>query len=152
VPRRNTARPIRRATAQPAPAPTTAPPAAADTQDARTGTVGIYSNSTAVATKTNTPLVNIPQSVSVLTKSFVQDQSPQNLTDLTRMFRASPFIRAKAIATSSSSAESTQVRTFFVNGFRDDVEIFRDVYNAQSVEILKGPSALTFGRGAGAAS
>jgi catecholate siderophore receptor len=38
---------------------------------------------------------------------------------------------------------------FFVNGFRDDVQYFRDLYNAQSVEILKGPSALTFGRGAG---
>ena len=38
---------------------------------------------------------------------------------------------------------------FFVNGFRDDVQYFRDLYNAQSIEVLKGPSALTFGRGAG---
>ena len=37
--------------------------AAGQSQDARTGTVGYYSNSTSVATKTNTPLVNIPQSV-----------------------------------------------------------------------------------------
>ena len=32
---------------------------------------------------------------------------------------------------------------------RDDQQIFRDLYNAQSIEVLKGPSALTFGRGAG---
>ena len=38
---------------------------------------------------------------------------------------------------------------FFVNGFRDDVQYFRDFYNAQSVEVLKGPAAITFGRGAG---
>ena len=38
---------------------------------------------------------------------------------------------------------------FFVNGFRDDVQYFRDIYNTQSIEVLKGPSALTFGRGAG---
>src|SRR5205807_898882 len=38
---------------------------------------------------------------------------------------------------------------FFVNGFRDDVQYFRDLYNAQSVEILKGPSAITFGRASG---
>jgi catecholate siderophore receptor len=38
---------------------------------------------------------------------------------------------------------------FFVNGFRDDVQYFRDLYNTQSVEVLKGPSALIFGRGAG---
>ncbi|MEI9924712.1 MAG: Plug domain-containing protein [Bradyrhizobium sp.] len=53
-------------------------------QDGRTGTVGIYANSTSVATKTNTPLINIPQSLSVITKDFIQDQSPQNLTDVTR--------------------------------------------------------------------
>jgi outer membrane receptor for monomeric catechols len=149
VPRRNTARPIRRATAQPGPAPTTAPPAAADSQDARTGTIGVYTNSTAVATKTNTPLVNIPQSVSVLTKSFIQDQSPQNLTDLTR------YVPGVAIHQGEGNRDELVIRgidssaNFFVNSFRDDVQIFRDLYNAQSVEILKGPSALTFGRGAG---
>jgi uncharacterized protein GlcG (DUF336 family) len=56
----------------------------ADTQESRTGTVGVYSNSTSIATKTNTPLVDIPQSVDVLTKSFIQDQAVQNLTELTR--------------------------------------------------------------------
>src|SRR5262249_39413822 len=54
------------------------------TQNARTGTVGIYSNSTPVATKINTPLVNIPQSVSVVTREFINDTSFQNLTDITR--------------------------------------------------------------------
>ena len=63
--------------------------------------------------------------------------------------RASPSTRAKAIATSSSSAASNSSANFFVNGFRDDVQFFRDLYNAQSIEVLKGPSALTFGRGAG---
>ena len=36
-----------------------------------------------------------------------------------------------------------------MNGFRDDVQYFRDLYNTQSIEVLKGPSALSFGRGAG---
>src|SRR3954451_11788437 len=47
---------VRRAPPQLATAPAAAPPGpviAADTQEARTGTVGVYSNSTAVATKTN---------------------------------------------------------------------------------------------------
>ena len=29
------------------------------------------------------------------------------------------------------------------------MQYYRDLYNAQSIEILKGPSALIFGRGAG---
>src|SRR5262249_12764106 len=48
---------------------------ASQTQDARTGTVGVYANSTSAATKINTPLVNIPQSLSVVTREFISDNS-----------------------------------------------------------------------------
>src|SRR5215475_6101393 len=51
-----------RRTTTPQNTPTPAPSVwAASTYDAGTGTVGIYTNSTSVATKVNTPLVNIPQ-------------------------------------------------------------------------------------------
>ena len=43
----------------------------------------------------------------------------------------------------SSSAD------FFVNGVRDDVQYYRDLYNLDRVEALKGPNALIFGRGGG---
>src|SRR5262249_7060939 len=69
--------------AAPATPPTPSSPLAAS-QDARTGTVGVYSNSTSIATKTNTPLVNIPQTVNVLTKDYIADQSFQSVTDATR--------------------------------------------------------------------
>src|SRR4030095_2750014 len=36
---------------------------------------------------------------------------------------------------------------FFVNGVRDDVQYYRDVYNLDRVETLKGPNAMIFGRG-----
>ena len=41
----------------------------------------------------------------------------------------------------SSSAD------FFVDGVRDDVQYYRDLYNLSRVEVLKGPNALIFGRG-----
>src|SRR5690242_16155431 len=129
-----------------APAPTPAP---ADTQEARTGTVGVYSNSTSVATKVNTPLINIPQSVSVVTKEFIKDQNFQSITDVTR------YVPGVAIHQGEGNRDELVIRgvdssaNFFVNGFRDDVQYFRDLYNTQSIEVLKGPSALTFGRGAG---
>jgi catecholate siderophore receptor len=134
-----------------APASTTAAsgPWAAISQDARTGTVGVYSNSTSVATKVNTPLVNIPQSVSVLTKDFIKDQALLGVTDITR------YVPGVAIHQGEGNRDELIIRgvdssaNFFVNGFRDDVQYFRDLYNAQSVEILRGPSALTFGRGVG---
>src|SRR6185503_19468650 len=121
----------------------------AESQDARTGTVGVYANSTSIATKTNTPLVNIPQSITVVTKDFIRDQGFQNLTEVTR------FVPGVAIHQGEGNRDELVIRgvdssaNFFVNGFRDDVQIFRDFYNAQSIEILKGPSAITFGRGSG---
>src|SRR5262245_11894993 len=145
-----------------APRPIVSPPSTVDpnavvqaawpvsgTQDARTGTVGVFSNSTSVATKINTPIVNIPQSVSVVTREFIADNAFQNLTDVTR------YVPGVAIHQGEGNRDELVIRgvdssaNFFVNGFRDDVQYFRDLYNAQSVEILKGPSAITFGRGAG---
>src|ERR1043166_8602239 len=128
-----------------------APPAAAfaESQDARTGTAGVYANSTSVATKTNTALVNIPQSLTVVTKDTIRDQSFQSVTEVTR------YVPGVAIHQGEGNRDELVIRgvdssaNFFVNGFRDDVQYFRDLYNAQSIEILKGPSALTFGRGAG---
>jgi catecholate siderophore receptor len=139
-----------------APPPSAPPPSAIQlawptsaTQDARTGTVGIYANSTSVATKVNTPLVNLPLSISVVTREFISDMSFQNLTDITR------YVPGVDIHQGEGNRDELIIRgvdssaNFFVNGFRDDVQIFRDLYNAQSVEVLKGPAAITFGRGVG---
>ncbi len=131
------------------PEQTAALKAFAVSQDARTGTVGIYANSTSVATKTNTPLINIPQSVTVVTKDFIRDQNFQSLTDVTR------YVPGVAVHQGEGNRDELVIRgvdssaNFFVNGFRDDVQYFRDLYNTQSIEVLKGPSALIFGRGAG---
>ena len=38
---------------------------------------------------------------------------------------------------------------FYTDGVRDDIEYFRDLYNIEAVEVLKGPAALVFGRGGG---
>jgi catecholate siderophore receptor len=140
----------RRAQTARQPQPQAAPAAAfGPSQDARTGTVGVYANSTSVATKTNTPLLDIPQSLTVLTQQYIQDQNFQSVTEATR------YVPGVAIHQGEGNRDELVIRgvdssaNFFVNGFRDDVQYFRDLYNAKSVEILKGPSALTFGRGAG---
>jgi len=38
---------------------------------------------------------------------------------------------------------------FFTDGVRDDAQYFRDLYNIERVEALKGPNAMIFGRGGG---
>jgi catecholate siderophore receptor len=146
--RRVRARSARRPPAPPVPNAAT-PAAFGPTQDVRTGTSGVYANSTSVATKTNTPLINIPQSLTVVTQQTLKDQNPPSLTEVTR------YIPGVAVHQGEGNRDELVIRgvdssaNFFVNGFRDDVQIFRDIYNTQSIEVLRGPSALTFGRGSG---
>jgi catecholate siderophore receptor len=101
------------------------------------------------ATKTFTALRDIPQSLSITTREQLTDQ---NMTSIGEVVRYQPGITAHQgennrdqmiIRGQSTSAD------FFVNGVRDDVQYYRDLYNLDRVEILRGPNALAFGRGGG---
>jgi catecholate siderophore receptor len=111
----------RRSQAARQPQPTSAPKAFAVSQDARTGTVGYYADSTSSATRTNTPLINVPQSASVLTRDFIADQSTHSITDLSR------YVPGVAVHQGEGNRDELVIRgvdtsaNFFVNGFRDDV-------------------------------
>jgi len=101
------------------------------------------------ATKTLTPLRDIPQSVSVVTRELVQDQLMMSMGDVVRYTPGITAIQGEnnrdqlVIRGNSSSAD------FFVDGVRDDVQYYRDLYNLDRVEALKGPNAMIFGRGGG---
>ena len=101
------------------------------------------------ATKTDIPLRDTPQSVSVVTRSLIADQSMQSMSDVARyvpgviMAQGEGHRDAPVIRGNSSTAD------FFVDGVRDDVQYLRDLYNAERIEVLKGPNAMTFGRGGG---
>jgi catecholate siderophore receptor len=110
---------------------------------------GYQINTTASATKTFTALRDIPQSISVTTSRQLLDQDMTNIGDVVRY---QPGITAHqgennrdqiVIRGQSSSAD------FFVNGVRDDVQYYRDLYNLDRIETLRGPNALVFGRGGG---
>ena len=101
------------------------------------------------ATRTPTLLREVPQSVTVVTRELVDDQLMSSVADVVRYV---PGISAHQgennrdqviIRGNSSSAD------FFVNGVRDDVQYYRDLYNLDRLEALKGPNALVFGRGGG---
>ena len=101
------------------------------------------------ATKTITPLRDVPQSITVVTRQLMQDQLMLSVADVVRYV---PGITAHQgennrdqviIRGNNSSAD------FFVNGVRDDVQYYRDLYNLERVEALKGPNAMIFGRGGG---
>jgi catecholate siderophore receptor len=99
------------------------------------------------ATRTDTPLIDVPQSVSVISRDLIQDQSMQSLADVAR------YVPGAAMAQGEGNRDTIILRgnastgDFFLDGVRDDVEYFRDLYNIDRVEVLKGPNAMIFGRG-----
>ncbi len=99
------------------------------------------------ATKTDTPLVDVPQSLSVVTRELIDDQAMHSIGDVTR------YVPGAGIAQGEGNRDIPVLRgqsttaDFFVDGIRDDVQYFRDLYTVDRVEILKGPNAMIFGRG-----
>ncbi len=100
-------------------------------------------------TKTVTPLRDVPQSVTVVTRQLIQDQLMTSMGDVVRYVPGITQHQGEnnrdqlIIRGNSTSAD------FFVDGVRDDVQYYRDLYNLDRVEALKGPNAMIFGRGGG---
>ena len=101
------------------------------------------------ATRTLTPLRDVPQSVSVATRQLILDQQMTSMADVVRYLPGIGTHQGEnnrdqvVIRGNNSSAD------FFLDGVRDDVQYYRDLYNLERVEALKGPNAMTFGRGGG---
>jgi catecholate siderophore receptor len=101
------------------------------------------------ATKTLTSLRDTPQSVSVVRKEQIQDQSMSSIADVVSYV---PGITSHQGENNRDQLVIRGVSTsadFFRDGVRDDVQYYRDLYNVDRVEALKGPNAMTFGRGGG---
>nr|WP_286775511.1 TonB-dependent siderophore receptor [[Pseudomonas] sp. BICA1-14] len=103
---------------------------------------------TKVATKTDTPLRNIPQSISVVTDEQIRDQDMQSMADVVRYVPGVQMAQGEGHRDAPILRGNTSTADFFVDGMRDDVQYLRDLYNVDRVEILKGPSGMIFGRGA----
>jgi catecholate siderophore receptor len=101
------------------------------------------------ATKTSTPLRDLPQSVTVITQELMRDQLMMSIGDVVKYIPGITSHQGEnnrdqiVIRGNSSSAD------FFVDGVRDDVQYFRDLYNTERIEALKGSNAMEFGRGGG---
>ena len=101
------------------------------------------------ATKTLTPLRDVPQSITVIPQELMKDQMMMSIGDVVRYVPGITAIQGEnnrdqlVIRGNSTSAD------FFLDGVRDDVQYYRDLYNLDRVEALKGPNAMMFGRGGG---
>ncbi|QJR15157.1 TonB-dependent receptor [Usitatibacter palustris] len=106
--------------------------------------------STQSVTRTDTPLRDIPQFVNIIPQSVIRSQ---NATSLTDALRNVPGVSYAAAEGGTQANQVFYLRGFpaggdiYIDGVRDIGEYNRDLFATDSVEVLKGPSALMFGRG-----
>src|SRR5437868_5146752 len=108
---------------------------------------GVRKSST--ATKTNTDIRNIPQALTVVTSGQIADQQLRSVADLLNFVPGASYGSGEGNRDQIVLRGNSSTADFFVDGVRDDVQYFRDLYNVDRVEVLKGPNAMIFGRGGG---
>ncbi len=101
------------------------------------------------AVKTPTPVIDIPQSLSIIGKAQIAAQGFTNISDLTRYTPGISASQGEGHRDAIIIRGTQTTADFFIDGLRDDVQYFRPLYNLEQVEILRGANALLFGRGGG---
>ncbi len=101
------------------------------------------------ALKTDTPLLDVPQTVQVVTRERLDDQALHSLADVLRYVPGTTVGQGEGNRDQITMRGQNTTADFFLDGVRDDVQYYRGLYNIERVEILKGPYALIFGRGGG---
>jgi len=110
---------------------------------------GYQAKRSSTATKTDTLLIDVPQSVSVVTQEQMSDQSVQSMSDAVR------YVPGVTSSQGEGNRDALNFRgsgvttgDFYLDGIRDDIQTYRDFYNTDRIEVLKGPNGMVFGRGA----
>ena len=99
------------------------------------------------ALKSPTPIIDVPQSLSIVTADQILQQGFDSITDI---IAYTPGVNASQGEGHRDAVVFRGVRStadFFIDGVRDDVQYYRPLYNLEQVEVLRGANALLFGRG-----
>lgn len=114
--------------------------------------VGYVAENTMTATKTDTPLMEIPNSIYVITKQQMVDQQPQNIGEA---LRYAPGIKAEAFGGVGSGAAFNQsggiqqrgfTTTQFVDGLRSGSQAAGETAFVDRVEVMNGPASVMYGQ------
>ncbi|MFL9924845.1 TonB-dependent siderophore receptor [Herbaspirillum lusitanum] len=98
-------------------------------------------------TKSEAPLRDVPQTINVVPAQVMRDQGALSIQD------ALKNVPGLGLSTGDGQRDQVFIRGFtaigdqFVDGFRDDALYFRDLSNVESLEVIKGPAAVLYGRG-----
>src|SRR5581483_9053124 len=128
-------------------------------EDATTMVIGVQARDTVSVTaseensvsmaKFTEPLLETPQSVSVVPQFVMQDEGVSTLRDTLRNVPGISLAAGEA----GAQGDNLTIRGFtarndlFLDGIRDFGSYYRDSFNYEQVDALEGPSGIEFGRG-----
>ena len=98
------------------------------------------------ATKTDTPLLEVPQAIQVIPRQVIEDQKVQRVADVLRN------VSGVTVQTDYAGTDSYTIRGFNTNanlrnGFRqDNFTGFTDTSTIERIEVLKGPASVLYGQ------
>lgn len=107
----------------------------------------VLQSSEIASVKTPTPIIDVPQSLSITTKEEILKRGFDSIGQIVDY---TPGVNNSQGEGHRDAIVFRGVRStadFFIDGVRDDVQYYRGLYNLEQVEILRGPNALLFGRG-----
>jgi len=101
------------------------------------------------ATRTNTPLRDIPQSIQVVPQQVLEDQNAVRLRDALRnvsgVFVGNTFGGTVDNFNIRGFADATILRDGFKESFAESGLSLRDLADVEQVEVLKGPASVLYG-------
>lgn len=110
---------------------------------------GTYNSKVISNPKATSPILDTPQSTNVVPAQVIQDQGSTTLRDV--LHNVSGI--SVAAGEGGNQGDSITIRGFnartdiFLDGMRNFGNYYRDTFNFEQVEVLKGPAATSFGRG-----
>ena len=109
---------------------------------------GSYLQSNEVnALKTPTPILDVPQSLSVVTSEQILRRGFTSVSDIIEYLPGVSMSQGEGHRDAVVFRGVRSTADFFIDGVRDDVQYYRPLYNLEQLEVLRGPNALLFGRG-----
>jgi catecholate siderophore receptor len=132
---------------QPTPSPAAAGERIAVTAERDTG--ANFKPEGVATTKLDLPLAETPQSITVIPRDLMDAQGAFSLRDAVRNAPGLTIASGEGGVT----GDAFSIRGFaanndiYLDGMKDNGQYFRDTFNLEQVEVLKGSSALLFGRG-----
>lgn len=100
-------------------------------------------------TRTPTAIEDIPQIVTIITRELIEDAAINSIADVARFTPGVTIGQGEGNRDQITLRGNNTTANFLVDGYRDDVQYFRPLYNIERVEVLLGANALAFGRGGG---